>query len=166
MSSCCIIFIASPLYFSTICGYVVWICWMHTSPDVSIPFERGDGTLYSSYLQQEKPNRKYWMSTQFKTFCRTISSVAMQPDDDLVPRYANIFVFIDCENNQFLNKWIIIILILHSGTKFSGWLRHSMRTIINGMIDLHRCKYCTHIRASSSETFQCCLIDIYQTLGI
>jgi hypothetical protein len=23
--------------------------------------------------------------------------------------YANIFVFIDCENNQFLKKWIMII---------------------------------------------------------
>ena len=39
-------------------------------------------------------------------------------------RYANIFVFIDCENNQFLKKWIMIIIWnLHSGTKSSGWLR-------------------------------------------
>jgi hypothetical protein len=38
---------------------------------------------------------------------------------------ANIFVFIDCENDQFRNKWIMIIILnLHSGTKFSGWLRH------------------------------------------
>jgi hypothetical protein len=35
------------------------------------------------------------------------------------------FVFIDCENNQFLKKLIMIIILnLHSRTKLSGWLRH------------------------------------------
>jgi hypothetical protein len=41
----------------------------------------------------------------------------------IYPRYANIFVFIDCLN-QFLKKWIMIIILnLHSGTKLSGWLK-------------------------------------------
>jgi hypothetical protein len=32
-------------------------------------------------------------------------------------------VFNVCENNQFLKKWIMIIILnLHSGTKLSGWL--------------------------------------------
>ena len=51
--------------------------------------------------------------------CLMFSSVV-----DLVP-YANIFVFIDCENNPFLKKLIMIIILnLHRGTKLSGWLCH------------------------------------------
>ena len=39
--------------------------------------------------------------------------------------YANIFVFTDCKDNQFLKKWIMIMIWnLHSMTKSSGWLRH------------------------------------------
>jgi hypothetical protein len=39
--------------------------------------------------------------------------------------YANISVFIDRKNNQFLKKWIMIMIYnLHSMTKLSGWLRH------------------------------------------
>jgi hypothetical protein len=30
---------------NTIPTWVVWMCWMHTSPVVSILFEHGDGTL-------------------------------------------------------------------------------------------------------------------------
>ena len=46
-----------------------------------------------------------------------------QPDD-LVPlcKYSQLT---DCESNQFLKKWIMVILWnLHSGTKSSGWLRY------------------------------------------
>ena len=46
-----------------------------------------------------------------------------QPDD--LGSLCKYLQFTDCENNQFLKKWIMIILwILHSGTKLSGWLRH------------------------------------------
>ena len=39
--------------------------------------------------------------------------------------YANFSVFIDCENNPFLQKWIMIMILnLHSMTKLSGWIRY------------------------------------------
>jgi hypothetical protein len=46
--------------------------------------------------------------------------------------YANISVFIDCKNNEFLKKWIMIMLrIEHSRSKFSGWLRYCTYTHVN-----------------------------------
>jgi hypothetical protein len=41
------------------------------------------------------------------------------------PARCKCFHVVDCENNQFLKKWIMIIILnFHSGTKLSGWLRH------------------------------------------
>ena len=43
-----------------------------------------------------------------------------QPDNLVL-----LLVFIDCENNEFLKKWIMMInQNWHSRTKWSGWLPH------------------------------------------
>ena len=56
-----------------------------------------------------------------------------QPDD-LVP-LCKYFLFIDCENNQFAKKWIMIIAWnLNSGTKLSGWLRHWLQGNVQSWI--------------------------------
>jgi hypothetical protein len=59
-------------------------------------------------------------------------------------------VFIVRENNQFLKKWIMIMIWnLHSMTKLSGWLRHcqkcipkvvgSIPTVVRQTFQLARC---------------------------
>jgi hypothetical protein len=62
-------------------------------------------------------------------FFRGLNSKYLSPASSVAgptiySRYVNIFVFTDYENNQFLKKWIMIIILnLDSETKLSGWLR-------------------------------------------
>ena len=73
-------------------------------------------------------------------------------------RYENIAMFINYQNNQFLNKLLMIMSWnLHSGTKSSGWLRHWLWNLTdldccsrdnNLDIDESKCKVLTNTRKS------------------
>ena len=90
-----------------------------------------------------------WTYTEYSSrtdcgtsFCQILSLISSTVASlTILSLYANIFVFIDCENNQLPNKWITIaIWNLYSGTKFLGWLRHCWSNIISSALDYRAVK--------------------------